>query len=69
MRCLPPGVDSGVVSDERPSLSLLLFSLSWVSFLRLFLSQITFSTSFLLFSSCACRRFASRTSGSGGFEM
>jgi len=55
-----------VVSGERPSLSRLLFSFSWSSFL--FLSRIAFASSFLLFSSCARRWFATRVSGSGGSE-
>ena len=65
---LGSGVDSGVVSGERPSLSHLLFSFSCSSLLHLFLSWVAFSSSFLFFSSYARRRFAAWVSGSGGSE-
>ena len=62
------GVELGVGSGERPSFSRFLFSLSWSSFLFLFLSLVAFSSSFLLFSASAHRRFAVQVSGSGGSE-
>ena len=62
-------VDSGVVCGERPSISRLLFSLSWSSFLFLFLSRVAFSSSFLLLSASTRRRFAVRISRSGGSKI
>ena len=65
---LSSGVDSGVVGGERPSLSRLMHSLSWFSLLSLLLRAVAVASSFLFFSACVHRKFASRTSGSGGFE-
>ena len=61
-------MDSGVVGGERPSLFCLVHSLSWVSRLSLFLAAVAFASPFLFFSAYWRRRFASRTSGSEGFE-
>ena len=62
------GVDSGEGSGWRPSLSRFLFSFSCSSFLLLFLSRVSFSTSFRAFCASACWRFVARVSGSRGFE-
>jgi len=61
-------VDLGVGGGGTPYLRALAHALSWFSFLSLFLKAISFALSFLFFTTSACRRFASRTSGSGGFE-
>jgi len=57
-----------VGSGGTPSLHALAHALSWFSFLSLFLAAVSIALSFLFFTASVCMRFASRTSGIGGFE-
>ena len=61
-------MDSGMAGRGFPSACAILHSFSCFSFLSLFLVVAFFAASFLYITTSPCRRLASRTSGTGGFE-
>ena len=61
-------MDSCVVGRRATSASAILHSFSCLSFLSLYLVAVSFAASFFFFTASPCRRLASRSSGTGGFE-
>ena len=57
----------GVAGHGAPSASAILHSLACLSFLSLFLVAASLAASFF-YTASPCRRLASRSSGTGGFE-